>query len=82
MSETETQENMPITSTSISTLILGNVKWLTFFIFYPIMNWMIAILPDWKNFLENFKLIGGTIIIILVVIKLFLEIIKLIRKGK
>lgn len=81
MSETDTDENMPITTTSISALILGNVKWLMFFIFYPAMNWMITIFPDWKNVLENFKLIGGSVIIILVVAKLVLEIIKL-KKNK
>lgn len=82
MSDTETQtDDMPITTTSISSIIIGNAKWLLFFIFYPIVNWMITIFPDWKNFLENFKLIGGTVIIVLVVIKLLLEIRKL-KKDK
>ena len=80
MSETD-NDNMPITTTTISSIIIGNVKWLLFFIFYPMVNWMIAISPDWKNFLENFKLIGGTVIIILVVIKLLFEIRKL-KKDK
>ena len=79
MSENTETENMPITSTSISTLIFGNIKWLMFFIFYPLMNWMISELPDWKEVLENFKLIGGSIIIILVISKLLLEIVKLIK---
>lgn len=81
MSDIETN-NMPITTTSLTAIILNSTKWLIVFIFYPLVNWMIKIFPDWKDFLENFKLIGGSIIIVLVIFKLVLEIVKLIIKKK
>ena len=81
MSEIEI-ENMPITTTSLTATILNSTKWLIVFVFYPLVNWMIKIFPDWKDFLENFKLIGGAIIIVLVIFKLVLEIVKLLVKKK
>lgn len=78
MNETE---NMPIaTHTSIIALIFHNIKWLAALIFYPIMNKLISVFPDWKDSLENVKLIGGAIIVILVIIKLLIEIVKLVKK--
>jgi len=79
MSEIET-ENMDIHHTSYLTIILSNVKWLLVFLFTPVINYMIVMFPDWKDSLENFKLIGGSIIIVLVILKLLLEIFKLIFK--
>lgn len=73
-------DNMPIHHTSLLGVILGNIKWLAIFLFAPIVNAVQQIVPEWKNELENFKLIGGAIIVILVITKLVLEIIKLIKK--
>lgn len=82
MSDTETQnDNMPIATTTVTSLIFKNSVYLLWLGFYLLVDVMISVLPDWKYFLENFKIIGGSIIIILVIAKLILEIIKLI-KGK
>ena len=69
--------NMPITTTTYLAVIFKNLIWLLALAFYPVLDWIITIVPDWKNNLENFKLIGGALIIVLVIIKLILEIIKL-----
>lgn len=73
--------NTDMHHTSYLTVILGNIKWLLVLLFTPLINWLIVIFPEWKDFLENFKIIGGSIIILLVITKLILEIVKLI-KGK
>lgn len=77
--ETETTD-MPITTTSLLTIVVKNLFYLLALAFYPVMNWIISIFPDWKDSLENFKLIGGAIVVLLVIIKLIIEIIKLIKK--
>ena len=79
--ESETNDNMPITTTTISAIIIKNLLWLSALAFYPLVDWVISVVPDWKEWLENFKLIGGAIIIVLVVTKLWLEIKKL-KKDK
>lgn len=79
--ETENNiQDMDTNHTSVIAVILGNIKWLLVFLFTPVINYMIAILPSWKDSLENFKLIGGAVIVVLVIAKLLLEIIKLVKK--
>lgn len=73
-------ENMSIQHTSLLGIILGNIKWLLVLLFAPAVNVVQQIVPEWKNELENFKLIGGSIIVVLVIVKLIFEIIKLIKK--
>lgn len=73
-------ENMSIQHTSLLGIILGNIKWFLFFLFAPAVNMVQQIVPEWKNELENFKLIGGSVIVVLVIVKLVFEIIKLIKK--
>lgn len=81
--ETETKTNfMPVTTTSILSVVFKNMLWLLALAFYPLIDWVIIILPDWIEFLDGFKLIGGAIIILLVIFKLVLEIIKLIRNKR
>lgn len=81
MSDTETNNDMSIATTSITVLLFKNSVYVLCLAFYLLVDFMISIFPDWRNFLENFKLIGGAIIIVLVVIKLVLEIKKL-KKDK
>lgn len=73
-------DNMSIHHTSILGIILGNIKWLMIFLFAPAVNVVQNIVPEWKGELENFKLIGGAVIVVLVITKLILEIIKLVKK--
>lgn len=77
----ETQD-MPITSISILTIVFKNLLWLLALAFYPLMEYIIQVIPDWKNYLENFKLIGGAIIMLMVIMKLLLEIIKLLKNKQ
>lgn len=81
-SETQTQTaSMDHLSVgTIITIFFKNVLWLLALAFYPVIDYIIVIVPDWKENLENFKLIGGAIIVLLVIIKLIFEIIKLIKK--
>lgn len=65
---------------SFLAVILGSAKWLLWFLFTPLINWLIVVFPQWKDSLENFKLIGGAVIVVLVIAKLVLEIIKLTKK--
>ena len=74
MNETE---DMPLTSTSLIAIVFKNLLWLLALAFYPVLDWVILQLPNWKDGLENFKLIGGAIIVVLVIIKLLMEIKKL-----
>lgn len=78
--ETHTETDMPVTTTTIITIIFKNLLWLTVLAFYPVIDYLILITPTWKEFLENFQLIGGTIVVLLVIVKLLLEIVKLILK--
>jgi len=80
MNQTET--DMPVTSTSIIAIIFKNLLWLMALAFYPVVDYVILQVPIWKDNLENFKLIGGAFIIVLVILKLILEIIKLMIKDK
>lgn len=73
-------QNMPMHHTSFLAVIWNSAKWLLALLFTPAVTLMQTILPEWKNSLENFKLIGGSVIVVLVVVKLVLEIIKLIKK--
>lgn len=73
-------QNMPISTTYIA-IIFKNLLYLLSLAFGLAVNFLITIFPDWKVILENIKIIGGAIIVILVIIKLLLEIIKL-RKQK
>lgn len=74
--------DMPITTTSVTAILLKNSVYLLWIGFYLAVDWMISIFPDWKNFLENFKLIGGALIIVLLITKLLLEISKLKKENK
>lgn len=73
-------DNMEMHNTSYLGAILGSIKWLLVFAFAPAVTVIQQIVPEWKNELENFKLIGGSIIVVLVIVKLIFEIIKLIKK--
>lgn len=73
-------QDMDTHHTSFLAVILGNIKWLLVFLFTPSINYMITIFPGWKDSLENFKLIGGSVIVVLVITKLLLEIFKLVKK--
>lgn len=72
--------DMPIHTTTLTAIIFKNLLWLTALAFYPVIDWVILQIPTWKDTLENFKLIGGAIIVVLVIIKLLLEIRKLRKK--
>lgn len=71
--------SMPASST-ISMIIAKNFSYLLVLLFYPAMDFIIQVMPDWKNNLDNFKLIGGAVIVVLVIAKLVLEIFKLVKK--
>ena len=68
--------------TSFIAIIFKNLLYLLVFLFTPVLNYMIAIFPNWKDSIENFKLIGGAVIVAMVIFKLLLEIIKLLKKKK
>lgn len=67
-------------STSLGMIIMKNLSWLLVFLFAPTINYIITIIPSWKDGLEDFKLIGGAVIVLLVIVKLLMEIVKLIKK--
>ena len=73
-------EDMPIHTTTLTAIIFKNLLWLLALAFYPVIDWVILQVPTWKDGLENFKLIGGAIIVVLVIMKLLLEIVKLVKK--
>lgn len=72
-------QDMPA-HTSLSMILIKNFTYLLALAFYPLMDYLMQIVPDWKANLENFKLIGGAIIVVLVIAKLLLEILKLVKK--
>lgn len=73
---------MSVTTTSIAVIIVKNLCWLLTLAFYPFMEFMIEFMPDWRGYLEVFKLIGGAVIMLMVIIKLFLEIVKLLKNKQ
>lgn len=78
MDETNDIPNMQ--TTTYLAVIFKNLLYFLIFLFTPVLNWLITVLPAWKDFIENFKLIGGAIIVVLVIIKLLLEIKKVNKK--
>lgn len=82
MEETNTNtDSMSITATTYLAVIFKNLAWLLALAFYPVSEFLIQIFPiGWRDDLNDFKLIVGAIIMVLVFFKLVLEIIKLIKK--
>lgn len=70
-------EDMPVHTMTYIAVIFKNLLYLTALAFGFIVNKLIVVFPDWKDALENLKLVGGAVIVILVIIKLLLEIRKL-----
>lgn len=71
-------ENMPV-HTSYIVLFFKNLPYLLTLAFGWVMNKLMIVFPDWKDLLENIKQIGGTLVILLVIVKLLFEIRKLKR---
>lgn len=72
--------DMQMHSTTILAVVFKNLLYLLTLALDFVLNYMIAVFPDWKNFIENIKQIGGLIIIILVITKLLIEIKRLKKK--